>query len=51
MSNNDLQKHKAVCPNCGAVNSQAWIEKNAVCKGIWIKCKTCKKEFELKRGG
>ena len=45
---NDKQKHKARCPHCGAANAQVLVEKDAACKGVWLKCKTCKKEFELK---
>lgn len=41
-------KRKAICPSCGATNSQAFLGKNAKANDIWLKCKICKKEFELK---
>ena len=47
MLQNDLKRRKAVCPNCGATNSQAQISLDAECHGIWVKCKICKKEFEI----
>lgn len=39
---------KAACPYCGTpVN--AFYKKNAVCKGVFFKCKNkdCRKQFEL----
>lgn len=47
MSQNDLKKRKSVCPNCGATNSQVQISPDAECRGIWVKCKVCKHEFEI----
>ena len=45
----DLKKRrKAICPHCGAQNSQAWIGERAKAEDIWLKCKFCKKEFEIK---
>lgn len=50
MSNVDIlrTKRKAICPKCGGINSQVFIGKNAKSSDIWLKCKICKKEFELK---
>lgn len=49
MSQDVLKKRtKVKCPHCGATNSQLWIGKDAKAKDIWIKCKFCKEEFEVK---
>lgn len=39
---------KVKCPYCGHEQS-IFIDKNAVCKGVWLKCKgrQCGKEFEI----
>lgn len=47
--NIEKEKIKVKCPYCGyPVN--VFRTKDAVCKGIFLKCKNkdCKKEFELK---
>ena len=43
-----MKKQKIKCPHCQAVNSQVQIDETAKCKGVWTKCKICKKEFEIK---
>lgn len=49
MSQNDLKKRKKViCPECGGVNSQVWLGEHAKSQDIWIKCKFCKKEIEIR---
>lgn len=41
---------KVTCPFCGHKQNIFYIEKEAVCKGLFFKCKNgqCKKEFEIK---
>jgi len=38
---------KVKCPYCGA-GSSVWKEESARAKGLWIKCKKCGREFEIK---
>lgn len=42
------KKRKILCPFCGHPTS-VMVDKNAVCKGVYIKCKGahCKTEFEI----
>ena len=40
-------KQKIKCPHCNYENTQAMYIKDAVCKGVFLKCKKCKKEFEI----
>nr|DAM27040.1 MAG TPA: zinc-ribbon domain protein [Caudoviricetes sp.] len=45
----EKEKIKVKCPHCGyPVN--VFHAKDAVCKGVFLKCKNkdCKKEFELR---
>lgn len=41
---------KIKCPYCGYETSAVKVNKNAICRGIFIKCKNkdCKKTFEIK---
>lgn len=49
MLTEDLKKRKKIkCPFCNSANSQVWVTKEATAKGVWVKCKICKKEFEIK---
>jgi len=34
-----------ICPNCHA--KQCVFENNAECHGVFVKCKLCKREFEI----
>ena len=45
----DNDKQWYLCPNCG----QKLLKKddNAVCTGVYDKCKKCRKEIEIKIGG
>ena len=40
---------KIKCPYCGYI-MPIKADKNAICRGIWAKCKgrNCRKEFEIK---
>lgn len=40
---------KAVCPHCGH-KQYPFYEKDANCRGVFLKCKNpaCRKQFELK---
>jgi predicted Zn finger-like uncharacterized protein len=40
-------REKVKCPYCGA-NTAVEREKEALSKGLWVRCKKCKKEFEIK---
>lgn len=46
MNKPDLKKIK--CPHCDREQSSAMISKDANCRGVFFKCKNCKKEFELR---
>lgn len=48
MSNEDMKRRKPACPHCGVVDSRVMLGPNAKAVDIWLKCKICKKEFELK---
>lgn len=37
---------KVQCPFC-ATNTPVWKEPAAECRGLWVKCKKCGKEFEI----
>ncbi len=42
-------REKVICPYCG-YKMPIEREKNAVCSGLWVKCKgrNCAREFEIK---
>ena len=48
MSNEDTKKRKPVCPYCGVVDSRVMLGPKARANDLWLKCKICKKIFELK---
>ena len=39
-------KRKLLCPICRG-NLPLEIEEQAVCSGVWIKCKHCRRVFQL----
>lgn len=43
------KKYKILCPHCKCP-TPIMADENAVCKGIYVKCKGahCKKEFEIR---
>ena len=48
MLKDDTKKRKFVCPYCGVVDSRVMLGPKAKSIDIWMKCKICKKIFELK---
>lgn len=50
MEVSDIEELKnVICPYCG-YKMPVKYDKNAICKGVFVKCKgrECKKEFEIK---
>lgn len=48
MSKDDSKRRKIRCPHCGVVDSRILLGPKAAACDIWLKCKICKKNFELK---
>lgn len=41
-----LRREWLVCPYCG--QRVAIFENNALCTGVYVRCKRCRREFEIR---
>ena len=42
------EREKIKCSHCGHTQSTNLYERGALSVGVWVKCKNCGREFELK---